>query len=249
MKYGRLSPDYTKPRLWLEDYVHTPAMALPGLHSVDYCSKVTSWPMYLNNEIGDCTAAAALHAIGAWTEYVRGSEAVFTDEVALRAYEAYAGYVPGDPATDHGAVISDVMSYWHNTGFGGHKISAYAQLKSINWVSLSQALQLFGSVYLGIQVPESAEQQFAAGEPWEYVKGSPVIGGHAIVLQRLDIGVRGDYTVITWGKAQRMTLEFARTYVEEAWVALSPDWLNAQNGTITGLDIDQLTTDMQQLSE
>jgi hypothetical protein len=245
--YGRRPPDYTRPRLWADDY-YTSAAQLPAFSDdVDWCTAVTSWPMYLNDTLGDCTIAAAGHAIGAWTRYAGGAELTLTDPQVLTAYEACSGYVPGQPATDNGAVISDVLAYWHQAGIGGHQIEAYAQLRDTTELGLNQALQLFGTVYLGINCPASAEQQFDNGQPWSYVKGSPNAGGHAIVLQKFTAPAKGDYTVITWGAAQPMTLRFAATYIEEAWALLSPQWLSARGDSLAGLDVAQLTADMQAL--
>lgn len=241
-KLGRKSPDYSQPRLWAEDYYHYGQ--LPDFQQkIDYWSAVRNWPMYLNDQIGDCTLAGACHSIGAWTQYAQGNEAVFSDSIPLQAYESVGGYVPGNSQTDGGCTLQSVLQYWQTTGFDGHKIQAFAQLREVNEATLNTALYLFGSVYLGLNLPESAEQQFGQ-QPWTYVKGSQIVGGHCVVLQGFQNNIWGDYTVITWGAVQRVTLPFMRTYCEEAWVALSPDWITANGDTITGLDIQELTADM-----
>jgi hypothetical protein len=247
-KGGRKPPDYTKPRLWADDYYV--AGSLPPLApSVDYCSQVASWPMYLNNTLGDCTIAGAAHAMGAWSRYVAGTEMTFTDDQILAAYEACSGYVPGEQNTDTGCVMSDVLAYWQQNGIGGQQIQAYAQLRETSELDLNRALQIFGTVYIGVNLPQSAESQFSARQPWTYVKGSPIAGGHCIVLQRFLVNSDGDYTVITWGATQAMTLRFARTYIDEAWAVLSPQWLEANGDNLAGLDVAQLTADMQALSQ
>src|SRR6202451_2240510 len=43
-----------------------PALPSPP-EAVSYGAKVTSWPMYLNDQYGDCTCAAAGHMIQNWT--------------------------------------------------------------------------------------------------------------------------------------------------------------------------------------
>lgn len=241
---GRLAPDYRQSRLWLEDYQD--ASSLPVFKPlVDYCSQVSSWPMYLNDELGDCTFAGLGHAEGAWTKYTTGTELILPDAAMLDGYEAVGKYVPGNPGTDNGCVMSNVLAYAASTGLpSGTKILSYAQMKDTHELKLNVALQLFGSVYLGVNLPKSAEDQFSANQVWSYVKGSPIVGGHCIVLQKFENNSNGDYTVITWGQAQRVTLEWMRTYLEEAWVILSPQWLNAQGNTITGVNVQQLQADM-----
>jgi hypothetical protein len=247
-KGGRKPPDYTQPRLWADDYYRSSGLP-PLAPRVDYCSKVPSWPMYLNDTLGDCTIAGAAHAMGAWSEYLTGNEMTLSNEQILAAYEACSGYVPGEANTDNGCLMSDVLAYWQRTGIGGQQIQAYAQLRDTREIDLNQALQLFGTVYIGVNLPDSAETQFSAGKPWSYVKGSAMAGGHCIVLQRFAVNSDGDYTVITWGATQAMTLGFARTYIEEAWAVLSPQWLEANGSNLSGLDVAQLTADMQALSQ
>ena len=90
---GRLAPhpEATHPRLKLADYLNK--SKLPATPSViDWCSKVTSWPMFLNDQLGDCTCAAVGHQIQAWTEYAN-TEVTVTDNDILKLYEAF-GYNP-----------------------------------------------------------------------------------------------------------------------------------------------------------
>ena len=166
-------------------------------------------------------------------------------QLTLQKVAPVGGYVPGDPSTDNGCEIQDILAYWQRTGVGGHKIAAYAALGDCtNLMLMKQCLQIFGTVYLGINCPESAESQFSAGEVWTVVPGSPIAGGHAIPLQRWDNAPLGDLEVVTWGALQRMTMAFATEYVEEAWVPVSTDWITANDVTITGLDLAQLEADL-----
>lgn len=248
-KLGRRHPDYSKPRLWAEDYYALRA-ALPQVRSyVDFCSEVWTWPMYGNDRIGDCTLAGYCHSVNAWSKYSTGVELVPPDYVPLQAYEAVGHYVPGNPATDNGCVMQDVLQYAHTTGIPpADKLLGYAQLKDTSPGGLNVALQLFGSVYLGLNLPQSAETQFGNQAYWSYVQGSPIIGGHCVVLQKIDTHARGNYSVVTWGAVQRATLNFMHTYLEEAWVMLSPHWLKANGNTISGLNAQALQMDMQQLA-
>ena len=235
---GKLDPhpEDTHPRVKLADHL-VPAQLPPIPAVVDYASLVKFWPVYMNKQIGDCTCAGIAHAVQAWTAYTRGLITLPVNAV-LDLYEAM-GYVPGNPATDNGAIEHDVLEYVQRVGIGGHKIMAYAQVDHKNPDEMKAALYLFGSVYLGAHMPQSALDQTNAGQPWSVQTGSPIKGGHCFVLQRWDVA-QAPMDVVTWGQLQRMTIEWWMDYGDEAWVMVSPDWLNASGKTITGVDLVSL---------
>jgi hypothetical protein len=215
---------------------------------IDYAGKVGSWPMYLNDQLGDCTAACAGHEVMSWTAY-GSQEAEVSDNDVLALYMATGGYVPGDPGTDNGAVIQDVLDYWRVKGIGGHKIVAFAELKSWTEENLRQTLEIFGTVYLGINCPQSAIDQFNGDGAWTYVPGSPIAGGHAIPLQAWDESAPNPGTVITWGKAQPVSMEFLSRYVEEAWVIITQDFIDSHGVTpVEGFNFQQLSEDLSLLT-
>lgn len=242
--YGKLAPhsDVTHPRVKLANYLtETPAVPV----TVDWASQVTSWPMYNNDKIGDCTAAALAHAVQAWTNYGEGSMVTLPYEAVLELYSGVSGYDPQTGANDHGAIEHDVLTYVQQHGIGGHKIRAFAQVDHKNLFEMKQALDIFGSLYVGFQVPQSAEIQFQAGQPWIPMLASPMMGGHAINIQKWD----ADYMyAVTWGRLQPMTVGFWMVYGDEAWVVLTEDWVNDQTGkTPTGLDLDGLLAEFDSM--
>jgi hypothetical protein len=248
-KLGRLAPhpEKTHPRLTLEKYVDFSALpATPKV--VDRASLVPSWPMYYNDQLGDCTCAAVGHMIQGWTAYA-GNEVTLPNSDILSLYEAVGGYVPGNPSTDNGCVIQDVCEYWNKTGVGGHKIAAYAAMAyPSNPRTLKQILYLFGTVYLGINCPESAQQQFQDNLPWTYDPTSPIEGGHAICLQYSASHTLDGESVVTWGALQKMNDAFVENYVEEAWICLSEDWLSVAGTDVNGFNYSQLQADFNELS-
>lgn len=56
-KLGKHPPVFDDRTLRFSDYV-TPALPTPP-DSVTYYQKVPAWPMYYNDQYGDCTCAAA----------------------------------------------------------------------------------------------------------------------------------------------------------------------------------------------
>lgn len=249
--YGRTPPHprETHPRVALDPYLA--GLPVPP-STVDVASKVPSWPMYLNDTLGDCTCAAVGHILQAWTAYA-STEVEVSNNTVEKLYEVVGGYVPGDPSTDQGANMQDVLQYWQQTGLpgSGHKISAFAEIQNYTDVwTLKQALYLFGTVYLGINCPDSAMSQFDSGQPWSYVPGSQIDGGHAICLQKvLPVGSReGVFEIVTWGALQPTTIGFLEHYVEEAWVAMTPDWIAANGDSPEGFSYAQLQADFNSLN-
>lgn len=247
---GKLAPhpEDTHPRVKLADHL-IPSKLPPVPAVVDYASKVGMWPKYMNDTIGDCTCAGIAHTIQAWTAYSKGLVTLPVNAV-LSLYEAM-GYVPGNPATDKGAIEHDVLNYVQRVGIGGHKILTYAQVDHKNPDEMKAALYLFGSVYLGASMPQSALDQTGTGQPWSVLTGSPIVGGHCFVLQRWDVA-QAPMDVVTWGQLQRMTIEWWMDYGDEAWVMVSDDWLQSNGRTITGVDLvglgDQFSVITDQLN-
>jgi hypothetical protein len=241
--YGKLPPhpEDTHPRVHLCNHL-TPGQP-PAV--VDWASRVLSWPMYLNNRLGDCTCAALGHALEAWSTYALGTTLAIPDSDVLDLYERVSGYDPQTGTNDNGAVEQDVLEEVRKNGIGGHRILAYAQVDHKNFSEMKQALDMFGTVYLGFQVPQSAEDQFGQGLPWTVVPGSPVVGGHAIDLQKWDTQYM--YPV-TWGKLQPMDETFWMTYGDEAWVIITEDWLNGQGKNPLGLDLESLLSEFHDIT-
>jgi hypothetical protein len=241
---GRLPNNPDKPRLLLKNYLDTSVPTYPA--SADWLSSVKDWPMYLNDRLGDCTCAGIAHILQAVSTYGQGNTVTVTDSDVLTAYEAVSGYDPRTGDNDNGAVMQDVLSYWRKTGIAGHKILAFAEVDYRNQDELKAALYTFGHLYIGINFPASAMDQFNEGKPWDYVRGSQNEGGHAINGGFYQDG--GNWKVVTWGQVQEMTQEFWDHYVEEAWVVITPEWLNEQGKSPTGLDLQTLGQDLADIT-
>lgn len=242
---GRLPAQPARPQLRLRDYLTAGAVP-PAPATADWLSRVQSWPMYLNDQLGDCTCAAVGHMIQAETTYGQGTTVTVADQDVLTAYEKVGGYNPADPSTDQGAVIQDVLGYWQKTGLAGHKILAYASVDVSNPAEIKAAIDLFGAVDIGFNFPASAMTQFNNGQPWDVVKGSKIEGGHSAPVGAY--GSDGTLTCVTWGAVQKMTAAFWTKYVDEAWVVITQDWLNAQGLDPQGLNLYALGQDYAALT-
>lgn len=257
-KYGRRHPDPARRRLTLERYLDPrTALSRSGLppvplnQDVDRASAVRSWPMYGNDSLGDCTIAAIGHMYGAWTQYATGSEALFSDTAIQETYSRVGGYVPGDPSTDNGCVMQDVLSDQHATGIDDsagkvHRVAGYAAFGNpADEMLLGQVLDVFGTVYVGINCQASIQQEFSDGQPWTWTPGEAVEGGHAICLQRRLGSGSAPLEYVTWGALQAATAGFQAHAAEEAWAVVTQDWLQANGTTVEGLDLRQLLADMR----
>lgn len=246
-KLGRRQPHSptTHPRLQLRRFLRDDQFPVTPT-SIDWTTRVAEWPMYLNDELGCCTVAAAGHMTQAWTTYGAGHTATVADSEILTAYQAVSGYIPGQPDTDQGAVMQDVLDYWRKTGVGGHKILAFAEVDVRDMAEVYAALYLFGHVYVGVNLPYAALDQFDAGQPWQVADDDGgLAGGHAV-----DVGWRNGTAMkaITWGRTQMLDEAWWRSYVEEAWVVCSTEWLTETGGGPQGLDLAALGTAYTQLT-
>jgi hypothetical protein len=197
--------------------------------SSDWQDDSISWPMYGNDQIGDCTTAGVGHLVNQLTFYGSGTEVQPTENSVIKMYSAVTGYKPGKPATDTGAYCQDVLAYWRKKGLEGHKIVAYASLDVSNLTEIKQAITVFGTVYIGFNFPDTAMEQFDNGQPWDVVKGARNEGGHCVIVGAYD-SARKTFGAVTWGSEQEMTEAFWKKYVDEAWVVLDADGLNSLTG-------------------
>jgi hypothetical protein len=236
-KGGRLPHDANPPRLVMENYL-TATPTPPA--SADWVAGVKTWPMLLNDQLGDCTVAGAGHIAQQVNWFGRDQNSTPTDADTLAAYEAISGYKPGQPATDVGATLQSALDYWHKTGLGGNKIAAFAQVKATDLATIRMCIARFGSVYCGMWVPQAAMDQFDAGKPWTVAKRSANLGGHCVPLMAYDAD---NFTCVTWGRAQAMSLAFFKAQFDEVWVPIDLDWLRSNGLSPAGIDTTALNGD------
>jgi hypothetical protein len=245
MRLGRRAVKQDSRTLRVGAYL-TESLEAPPI-SVDWTKGVKSFGMMLNDTLGCCTIAGAGHADQIFTLNA-GTESTVTDAVVQSYYSLWDGYVAGNAATDNGGVELDVLNAWQKQGFAGHALTAFADPKVTNAVEVRQAIALFGGVYIGVELPNSAQDQ--VGKVWDtapwysfesaaYKAGS--WGGHCVFVTGYDAD---GLTCITWGALQRMTWSFWNRYVDEAHALLSPDFLGANGLDPDGFDMAQLTADL-----
>jgi hypothetical protein len=249
LKLGK-SPARHDPRTLLFASYVTPALPVAPA-SFDLTSKVSSWGMMDNDQVGDCTCAAAGHLIMEWTANAGKKVFTPTERQVVAAYSAITGYNPVTGANDNGAIEIDVLNYWRQTGIAGHKIGAYVALEPSNHNHIMDSVYIFEGCYIGMQLPTSAQPQVQNHQPWSVPPGGPTgdgkpgsWGGHAVPVVAYD--GRG-VTVVTWGALQTMTWSFWETYCDEAYAILSSDYLTGKQTTPQGFSLKQLQADLADL--
>jgi hypothetical protein len=249
LKLGKQAARHDPRTLLLASYIAAGMPTAPA--SLDLSSKVKAWGMMDNDQIGDCTCAAAAHLIMEWTANVGKKMVAPTDKQIVAAYSAVTGYNPATGANDNGAAEIDVLNYWRQSGIAGHKIGAYAAVEPGNHGNIMDSVFIFQGCYIGIQLPISAQAQVQNHQPWSLPPGGPTgdgkpgsWGGHAVPVVAYDS--RG-VTVVTWGALQVMTWSFWEAYCDEAYAIISNDYLTGKKETPDGFNMTQLQADLQDL--
>lgn len=259
LKLGRRPARFTRAS-FTRSYVmarHLSALGPAPSTSPDWISQVflqspDGWMMDGNDQYGDCVFADCSHL-----EMLRTANAgtiwIPTTEQVLALYTACTGFNPNDPSTDNGADERSVIDYLTSTGWLGRKLDSSANLDPANLDHFKWAVCLFGASRLGVNLPDSAMDQFSAAKPWDYVPGAQLAGGHDVPLVKYDAGT---YYVVTWGKLQAVTPAFMTAkyddgmpYVEEAHAELALDWVNAAGTAPSKLNLAQLLAELKMVAD
>jgi hypothetical protein len=250
LKLGKQAVRHDPRTLLLASYA-TPALPAPP-PSLDLTTKIKgAWGMMDNDQIGDCTCAAAGHLMMEWTSNAKPKMFTPSNAQIVAAYSAITGYNPKTGANDNGAVELDVLNYWRQQGIAGHKIQAFVATEPSNDTHIMDAVWIFGGCYIGLQLPKTAQTQTQNNQPWSVPQQGPSgdgapgsWGGHAVPVVAYDAR---SLTVVTWGALQTMTWGFWTAYCDEAYAIISSDFLTAANQAPNGFNLPQLQTDLADL--
>lgn len=243
LKLGRLAAQRDVRTLEMADYLRV--ALLPDVPpTFGWSSKVKSWPMMLNDQLGCCTISDAGHRVQLWTT-ANGRPAVPTDADVLKAYRALTGYDPATGANDTGCVLLKVMNYMRRTGIGGHKLDAFVSIGLRAHKHIMLGIYLLGGVTAGLMLPISVQQQIRNGSVWSYTGGPDSTpgswGGHDIYIT--DYSPAG-LKCVSWGRIYEMTWEFLDAYGEEYFGPISKEWLDPKtHHAPNGLDYQGIIAD------
>jgi hypothetical protein len=217
-RLGKLPPRFDPNTKRLKRYMLKSDCLPTPPAQFDLSNKVSPWGMFGNDKLGDCTWAARAHLTMLFCSLV-GNPVVPKDT------DVQSGYLAMSPGDD-GCAIIDVLDQWKNDGAPGigsntDKIDGYAQLDLGNRNHIQLSTFLFAGVDIGFQVPNAI---WSMGKVWDVVDNDGGIdGGHSVcVVGYNDQGV----LVVSWGEVYTMTWKFWAKYCDEAYTALSDDWLD-----------------------
>jgi hypothetical protein len=245
-KLGRLPPRRDLRTAHFIDFLHRPALpACPPAR--DWDEKLPAdLGMFANDQVGCCGFAGMAHAHQTWTA-TPGPAARFTDDDVLGAYSACTGYRRDNPRTDRGVVLLDALKFWRKTGVSNHKIYAFLSVDPQNLAHCRLAVALFGGLYIGAELPVSAQRP----GPWIGWKKDLIgsnrpgtWGGHCMWACGYD---RQGFDLVTWGARQACDDQWWANYVDEAYVCLSLDWATPTRKSPSGFDAAKLQAFMAAL--
>lgn len=208
--------------------------------------------------VGDCAIADAYHQHILWCAEVGVAIPVNTPTV-IDTYSAVTGYVPGDPSTDQGTAVADLLKYRLHTGIRDsagnvHKIAVAVALEPGNFEQALYAAYYTDGVTLGITLPQAWMADFdpnADSVTWDKPKrgsASTILGGHAITLVA---GGNNELNIVTWGtdivKLTQAGYEFGS---DETYAIISLDRFNSGTGLdINGVDYQRLRAEAPELAK
>ena len=252
MKYKLgLKPVTRQPDVRLRDYYTSD---LPDVGSLKYPlghADAIQPQMFMNDEIGDCAIAGSIEEIRL-ANALQGVTVNFTDQTAVENYHNITGYNPDDPDSDQGTDVHELYEYRQTEGIvdadgNRHKIVAYAGLTPNDPDEMLVALAAgFDIGALGFQVPEYAQDQFEAGQPWHLLPGRHgIVGGHYVPI----VGAtdRHTFQLFTWGALQTARSTFYSALATVAVVALTEEMFTGGKSP-EGIDFDKLAADLPQLN-
>lgn len=242
MRFGKLPPKIDYRTLMFQRYIRddipTPPEKYEALDRVttNLMDKNISFlfPMDANDQLGTCTIAGAAHAVTLYHGLISQRDIPPEKEV-VRIYNHLTGGV------DSGLAMLDVLNYWRRTGMFNNQIVAFMRVNAHNHTHIKQAINLFGGIYMGFQVPEQCMEQFNDKKPWTI--GKLMYAGHAVHVTGYD---KEGVNVLTWGATQRGLWSWWDYCVDECYAILPPE--AREPNFAPGFDFEKLQEDLAEVA-
>ena len=212
--------------------------------SADYLAALGGgWQILGNDQYGDCVAVTWANERRLVTTTLGTANYPDLNEVIT----FYKTQNPGFPAQDRGMDIQTALEYLVvNGGPDGVKALGFAAVDYTNEAQVQAAVAIFGCLWAGFNVLQANVQEFSAGQPWDYVAGSPVAGGHSVLVGGYGPAgagaLGGDERFITWAQETSFTDAFWGREMEECWAVIWPEHLGSRE-FLAGVDLAQFAAD------
>jgi hypothetical protein len=203
---------------------------------------ITDWLMFGNDSYGDCTWAAILHERMAAARRFAEVEPWPSSAAVIEAYLAYCG------GRDEGCVIADLLQTYQLKGLLGDRCEGFAPLNLGSINDSQSTIAVFGSLDIGLQLPDSALPTQAGVPAWTMTPASGSVddqpnpaNGHSVAVVGYDAS---GLWLVTWGGLKRCSWPFFMSYCDEQWVVITGEFLRA-NPTL--VDMASLVADLERL--
>ncbi len=184
----------------------------------------------------NCVVAGHIHLTQAVTQENGGAYNYPGDAATQEEYFKLTG------GADTGLVESTFLQAAKNSPILGSQIDSFGVLDPKNVDEIKSAIYVFGGAFLGVALPQSAQDQFPG--TWSVVPNSPIVGGHCVVA----IGYDAQFVyIVTWGQVIRCTWEWFTAYVDEAYAIIYTEEVQKNRGPLEQLDITRLRADIASL--
>lgn len=185
--------------------------------------------LYAYDGAGDCASAAFSHILMEAAKDAKRPVPKFTCASTLNNYCAYLGIgtfehlnANNDQGTDLQEMLTRVQTVGYTDANGvAHKIAPTCSATPGDLHELWAIAYLFESAYIGVTLQQAQEDAFPG--KWDYVPGSPTVGGHCIP-------VMGNNGLITWAQRVGFTQSFYEHLNDEAYGFIDPLDYNAKTG-------------------
>jgi hypothetical protein len=215
-------------------------------------------PMYLNDELPDCTCATVGHM--ELTQSRRAGDAEIPTDDAVRELFHRTGIEQG-LSDDDGRYAEGVLASWKRTGFRQstgdpnspegslETILGYAAVNFADHEQVRAAGYIFGGLVACIALPMTALYQENTGRNWScntvegYSSAPGSWGGHMVYMSGLNLT---GPVFFTWGHKRQTTWCFWDKYVDECYAVATEDWASRDDVSPNGFHkqalIDLLAT-------
>jgi hypothetical protein len=155
-----------------------------------------------------------------------------------------------DNGMDIQTALEDLVSAG---GPDGVKALGFAAVDYTNPEEVKAAINIFGSVWTGVNVTSTNQSEFGASQPWDYDPNSQVEGGHSIItggygtFKPTPSQLAGDEKFITWAQETSFTDAFWANQVTQTWVVIWPEHLGSKE-FVQGMNLTAFKADYQEIT-